>query len=102
MKRLTTALSIALCVNAAHATTMFGIPDCGQWVNQHSLYQKAWLAGFLSGLASMDSGNADVLDRLSSIDQAYLWMDNWCHANPLRNIANGGNLLYLELRQGKR
>ncbi len=59
---------------------------------------KPWLAGYLSGLnAAIGSGGSDPLSQLGSFDQAALWMNNYCQANPLSNTQEGGNKLYREL-----
>lgn len=110
MKKMRTA---ALCVayyllvfmhgaNAQQATvTSFGNYDCGEWFTKRQP-ARIWLLGYLSGLAAGDSqAKVDVLDRLNSADQAYLWMDNYCKANPLKKVSNGAVQLYIEL-DGKR
>ena len=92
-------VATSTCANAG--VTMFGTYDCAQWFIKKEL-AKSWLLGYLSGLASMDDGKSgDVLDRLNSAEQAYLWMDNYCKANPLNTIGKGGNALYLELQRRK-
>jgi hypothetical protein len=59
--------------------------------------------GYLSGLAAMnpESSEVDVLERLNSADQAFLWMDNYCKANPLKYVGTGANALYIELKLRK-
>jgi len=80
--------------------TTFGMPDCGQWVStsKSNFAVRAWLLGFMSG---MNSGRAtarrDPLDKINSSEQIFLWMDNFCQKNPLKNVQQGGNILYLEL-----
>jgi len=86
--------------------TMFGSPDCGQWLNQKNTTHKTWLLGFLSGQnrvwlfwsrQTVKGELSDPLDKLNSADQAFLWMDNYCRANPLKLVSNGGIDLFTEL-----
>ncbi len=42
------------------------------------------------------------LGTLKSADQIFLWMDNWCKANPLKKVGEGGAELFVELRMNKR
>jgi hypothetical protein len=83
--RVITAVAICLAAQGSFSQTTFGSPDCGQWLAEKTLARRAWLAGFLSGLNVTHSYNrkGDSLDELSSMDQAYAWMDNYCRKNPL-------------------
>jgi hypothetical protein len=59
---------------------------------------KAWLVGYVSGLNSaIAAPKENPLDRINSIEQIYLWMDNFCKKNPLQTVRDGGNALYREL-----
>jgi hypothetical protein len=83
--------------------TRIGEYDCGRWFNpKYRELAKAWLMGYLSGLSVMNSMSDtqanDVLDALQSADQAFLWMDNFCNANPLETVPWGGEKLFFELR----
>ena len=104
--------SMAVCVAACTAVmpppvlaqTIFGTPDCGQWVNDRPVAReqnKSWLLGYLSGLNVRHQlaglKPADPLDKLNSADQAFLWVDNYCKANPLRKVSTAGFELFLEL-----
>jgi len=103
------ALPLAMCAGLVftpclNAQTVFGPPDCGQWVNaqpvQRPVY-RSWLLGYLSGLnVRNDMANLrprDPLDKLSSAEQAYVWMDNYCRSNPLSKVTVGGWTLFQEL-----
>ena len=85
-------------------TTMFGAPDCGEWIKKTRPGADVWLIGYLSGLNSMFNSLSvkpnvmyDPLSELSSADQALAWMDNWCKENPLKRVNEGANLLHLTL-----
>ena len=85
-------------------TTSFGMPDCGQWTNKTRPGSDIWLSGYLNGLNKMfnittnkSSQAYDPLGALSSMDQAFVWMDNWCKANPLSDVDEGAVGLFTEL-----
>lgn len=90
----------------AQAYTTFGAPDCGKWVNAPSNQQKAWLLGFMSGMNAnhqvLRPELKDPLDPLNSADQIFLWMDNYCKANPLKTVGDGGVALFTELLRNTR
>ena len=105
------ALFYALTANA-QTVTSFGSPDCGQWVKLQRPADRAWLLGYLSGMnhlwaslarlnKNMPPAGMDPLDALSSADQAYVWMDNYCQKNPLKRVSDGGNDLFFELMAKK-
>ena len=97
---LTVMLNCCFCLPAISQVTMFGGSDCGQWVanSKSNLTIKAWLLGFMSGLsAGVSTAQSDPLKNINSAEQIFLWMDNYCAKNPLKNVSNGGNNLFLEL-----
>lgn len=80
---------------------VFGVPDCGEWVSGTRPSSKTWLAGYLSGLNQMYFARAtkkfktnNPLGELKSLDQAEVWMDNWCKANPLETVDMGALMLF--------
>lgn len=82
-------------------STHFGDYDCGEWFTKRTV-AKAWLLGYLSGIKTkwqMRKKRYDPLSNLNSADQAYLWIDNYCKANPLKQLSAAGQLLYLELQK---
>jgi hypothetical protein len=99
---LAIAMTLAASCQAQNYTTI-GDPDCGKWVTQPpgELVYRAWLGGYLNGLNGMYNSVAknkvDALGKLGSMTQAYLWMDNWCKANPLSTVGAGGMSLFIEL-----
>jgi hypothetical protein len=97
--RVITAAAICLTAQSAFSQTGFGSPDCGQWLAEKTTYRKAWLTGYLSGLntAHYAINKRDPLDLLSSMDQAFAWMDNYCRKNPLERVSSGGFELFVEL-----
>lgn len=90
-------------------TTSFGLPDCGQWAMKNRPGADIWFSGYLSGLNMMfniatdkSSRAYNTLDSLSSMDQAFAWMDNWCKANPLSSLDEGAVSLFVELMKRSR
>jgi hypothetical protein len=98
------AVLIALMTTSAHGVKIRGAPSCGAWTedrpmrNLSSLVQQSWLLGFLSALA-METQK----DFIAGTDNPslFLWMDNFCGANPLKDVADGGYQLYTELARQK-
>lgn len=108
-KTLMLCLYIFCCSSFAQLSPpvkIYGLVDCGEWLNPRSdiqaLANKYWLMGYLTGINTMlmspalDSGN--VLGRLSSSQQAFLWMDKFCRENPLSTPYLGGLTLLNELK----
>ncbi len=96
-------LVAALFLFSTHASaqTTFGGPDCGEWIKSPTHSKRVWLAGYLSGLNmqhSLDEKKpTDPLGKLSSAEQAFLWVDNYCKENPLKDVPSAGALLFFEL-----
>ncbi|PWK38440.1 hypothetical protein [Cupriavidus plantarum] len=102
------AATTLLGATAAHASTTFGMPDCGQWLASHTPTRQAWLLGYLSGANSwndmqiqLHSGGKDlgpdILGKVNSADQIYAWMENYCRASPMRDVTDGAFILFTEL-----
>jgi len=82
-----------------------GYPNCAEWLKPNGslkeLANKYWLTGYLSGInlgLFLDERRKPV-DYYSSAspDQIFLWMDNYCRANPLSNVFEGDANLFSEL-----
>lgn len=86
--------------------TVRGASSCGLWVKNretNSLERSsdlAWVLGFLSGI-SMGS-TVNVFKDIRDSESLVLWMDNYCKANPLKDVAAGSVALVLELQKTKR
>ena len=99
-----TSLCIGLTVSNAEAVATRGVPSCGTWVKETNEDQwqivatRGWLVGFLTGLAV-----ASDKDVLRGTDNAswYLWVNNYCQANPLKKLDSAGYILFLELSKQK-
>ena len=95
---------IAVSSASERGTEARQAPSCGEWVVHReksdtlALGNASWLLGYVSGLAG-SSGR----DYLSGTDNSsiYKWMDNYCRANPLRDVGMGGNALAVERAKKK-
>lgn len=102
-KLLTTLVLLSTSALATAGVTSFGDYDCGEWFKRPPA--KSWLLGFLSGLNAViaeekkDMPKYDPLNTLNSAEQANLWMDNYCRANPLKRVSGGALDLYLKLQE---
>jgi len=106
MKTKITALLLCfLCQTAyAQAPDIRGAPDCGSWLQpEHATREfmnKTWLTGYLSGLNMgffLDTSRKPF-NYFASVTtgQIYLWMDNYCRANPLKDVMIGASALFIE------
>ena len=48
-----------------------------------------------------EPSRSDALSKVSSADQIFLWMDNYCRANPLSDADAGAKVLDKELMEKK-
>lgn len=69
-----------------------GTRGCGEWVaarrggtasSAGAVNMEGWILGYLSGNA--DALNIDILRNVSA-ESIFLWMDNYCKANPLERL----------------
>ena len=103
-----TVSSLMLSATAfdAKAVEIVAAVSCGDWVKErkidNSIYQminRRWILGYLSGLAA--ASGKDILKGTGS-ESIFLWIDNYCQANPLKDSDNAGNALFRELVKEKR
>jgi len=101
---LLAASAIATAAPADGGSEARQAPSCGEWVVNReksttlALGNSAWLLGYLSGIAVNSKTDFLAGNENSSL---YKWMDNYCRANPLRNLSAGGNALAAELAAKK-
>ncbi|WP_019447000.1 hypothetical protein [Cupriavidus sp. BIS7] len=93
------AVIVALCAPlASQAFTIRGQPDCGEWVTARqntqrntfaSLRNETWVIGYMSGIV-MGAGEKIAGDPMGkySNEQIYLYVDNFCRANPLKRAGD--------------
>jgi hypothetical protein len=92
-----------MSASVGNAITVRGSSDCGQWLQRQEdgvkhVYDIAWLVAYLSGI-SIGAG-IEFWDRPSgsvSPDQVHVWMNNYCQANPLKDVSDGAMVLFYEV-----
>ena len=79
-----------------------GDRSCGEWVEDRKeggwdeVADFTWIVGYIT---AYNRQTPDVYQILGSTDtvSVYLWMDKYCHENPLSSLGVGMNILTLEL-----
>ena len=81
-----------------------GSRSCGNWIQYQkergvaSAATETWLVGFLSGIAF--ESNKDILKGVDN-PSIYLWVTNYCQANPLDGLTEAGEALADALKKKK-
>ena len=97
-KLIAVALLFASLTGNAGSQTMLGEPDCADWVRNPVPAYRMWMLGFLSGLSSMGAPKyGNVLGKLSSTDQVFVWTDKYCREKPLNSLTEAGHDLFIDL-----
>nr|WP_181377810.1 hypothetical protein [Polaromonas sp. W9N]AWD72382.1 hypothetical protein pW9NP1_p003 [Polaromonas sp. W9N] len=97
-------LTLTITTMNAEAVQIRGARSCGQWISDKGTEQltvpnRTWALGFLSGMAF--SSGKDVV-RGTDNETIFLWIDNYCRANPLQDIIGAVENLFTELVRQKR
>ena len=98
-------LVLSATVFDAQAVSIRGGASCGVWIKERQekgwplVAKQNWLMGYLSGLA-VENGK-DFL-RTTDAESIFLWVDNYCRANPLKDIDDAGFDLSRELIKQKK
>jgi hypothetical protein len=95
----------------ASTVEIMGSRSCGKWTEEKRLAKstkemnkipvlitRSWFLGFLSGRA--DESGRNFLKGTDS-DSIFLWLDNYCQANPTMELNKAGDDLARELMQMK-
>ncbi len=100
--KLLLAALVAMAVSSpVFAAKAIGSCDCGEWIKDNESMKarnRSWLVGFMTGLNLADSQGRNSLGKVSG-QQIFLWMDNYCKENPLKDVIDGGYDLMNELRK---
>ena len=100
---------LCLSCQSVPARGVRGNIDCARWLTPDSavggLANKSWLVGYLSGLsmgltADKQRKPVNFFEGVTN-DQLYLWMDNYCRANPLSSVMGGTGDLFQEISKKK-
>ena len=109
MKTNLIVLFLYLPCQSVPAQGVRGNIDCARWLTPDSavggLGNKSWLVGYLSGLsmglaADKQRKPVNFFEGVTN-DQLYLWMDNYCRANPLSSVMGGTGDLFQEISKKK-
>lgn len=78
---------------AAYLSAGVGNSSCGTWVSDRrhpngadALMDESWVLGFLSGIGFEAGPELSPL-RGTDPNGVWAWVDNYCSANPLKDIA---------------
>jgi hypothetical protein len=95
----------------ASAVEIKGSRSCSRWMEEKRvansakemnkvpvLISRSWFLGYISGRA--DASGKNFLKGTDS-DSIFLWLDNYCRANPDKDLDQGGIDLARELMQLK-
>ena len=104
---------LALFSEIALAVQIQGATSCGRWVeyeakgnqNTEINFSRTWVVGYLSGLASASQkefwgGGQSGVNNLDTAS-VFLWIDNYCRANPLKDIDDAAMALFFERIKNK-
>ena len=106
-KLIATLITLTVSSPVFAQTTRIGMSDCGQWfsdtqIQKHS--NRGWVLGWLSGVNNQLNNDApkgqtppDYLAQLNLAAQAYLFVDNYCRANPLETLGAAADQLMADL-----
>ena len=107
MKLIAALITLTVSSPVFAQTTRIGMSDCGQWFSDTQVQKqnnRAWVLGWLSGVnnqINIDSPKGqtppDYLAQLNSAAQAYLFVDNYCRANPLETLGAAADQLMADL-----
>jgi hypothetical protein len=93
---------LTLPLAQAQDVTIRGVQSCGTWVKERAakrdIFETAWLLGYLSATAAalrQDFWGRQGVNSLDS-ESVYLWVDNYCRANPLRSLGDAAVVLFIE------
>ena len=86
----------------------YGTRSCGTWLaarrDRQSTAYEQWIIGFMSGIGAANTYLADGrFDPLARTDAqgVWAWIDNFCRANTVDKLSRAGQLLSLELDDGR-
>ena len=87
--------------SASLSAPEWGEPNCAQWLQRQDARTRDWLLGFLSGLGLAWAAEGRTpprpLNALSSVDEPFVWMNDFCRDHPREAIGRGAIVLFFEL-----
>lgn len=103
-KTVIAATLAVFAISSMAQVSIRGSRSCGTWIDYQkqggasSLASETWLVGFLSGIAF--ESNKDILDGADN-PSIFLWVTNYCQANPLESLTKAGEALAVALMKKK-
>jgi hypothetical protein len=86
-----------------------GITSCGTWAQErrdraqsNSLMNEAWVLGYLSAYNTYGPKATGHVSKGTDANGLLAWIDNYCSANPLKEIFDATEALILELEKRTR
>jgi hypothetical protein len=103
-------VALVLATTGAHGqgVQMRGTASCGNWIEERArddgsritkaFINEVWVIGYLSGMAAANNRNFWGRRDVNSLDNqsVFLWIDNYCRANPLKRMDDAADALFLE------
>jgi hypothetical protein len=102
--RTVIAIGLALWATGASAYTVLGsgVSSCGTWLQTRrsgpgaSIDLRSWVLGY----ATRANYDESVTTKIDS-EGLWAWIDNYCRANPLKQIVDAAEGLAAELQKRK-
>ena len=98
---LVSAFSIGSARAQEYTAIGAGADSCGTWTANRSspngnerIAGDQWVLGFLSGIGFMGDMTIDPLNGMDA-QGVWAWIDNYCRANPIDEIADAAGKFYL-------
>ena len=91
---------------ATYSVWGVGVSSCGNWTdtspaaNSTKFLMLSWLQGYLSAYNNYVDHGGNVA-KGTDIPGIIAWMDNYCHAHPLDNVATASDALMQALKAEK-
>jgi len=75
-----------------------GTASCGMWAafrregstSARALSSEQWVLGFIDGITEESGGTLDPFNGVEA-ENVWVWIDNYCQANPLKSIAEAAS-----------
>lgn len=105
---------VLLCVAASDAQASvngrfrqvgIGVMGCGDYVKSNNDIVRdsvgTWLSGYFTAVNNVRD-DIDDITKKTGPDDWTLWIENWCRANPLKNVGSGAEALLMTLMADQR
>ena len=85
---------------------VMGALSCGEWVKERkedgweTVVTISWVSGYLTAYNLLAPDTYNILGNTDR-ESVYLWIDNYCQANPLNDLSDAMVHLAIELQPGR-